>query len=134
MGSERALFDLFSDSPTGDTSGGRLVGNLFWNAGSAIPDDSGDLFRPANDGNRVVGDPGLPNPGSIPLPRLRSDGSGFADGSSTVRQAFERLVRNHGVPGSSSPVVNAATSSHANGSDILGRPRSSADIGAYELG
>ncbi len=135
MGSERALYDLFSDSPTGDTTGGQLVGNLFWNGGSAIPSDSGDLFRPGNDASRVEGDPRLPNVGSsISVPRLRSDGSGFADGSSTVRQAFERLVRAYAVPSSGSPVVNAGSSSHANGRDILGRSRSGADIGAYEAG
>jgi hypothetical protein len=57
----------------------------------------------------------------------------FADGSTTIGQAFARLVHSYGVPGPVSAALEAADPAHTPPNDILGNPRlSSPNIGAYE--
>ncbi|MEM6793562.1 MAG: hypothetical protein AAF725_06240 [Acidobacteriota bacterium] len=123
----------FSDTPAADTASWALDNNLYWNGGSAIPEDPGELINPSDDASALVADPGLPSQAGLVLPRWT--GSQFADGSATIREVFERLVRLYGVPGAGSPVVDAADPARAPSDDILGGTRDSRpDLGAVESG
>lgn len=131
-GSAGGLND-FSDTPSGDTASWALDGNLYWNGGVVLPQDASELINVTDDATRTVGDPLLGSQSGVVLPRL--DGSSFADGSTTIREAFERLVALYGTPAAGSPVVDAADPTRAPPEDILGRLRgSSPDLGAVEVG
>ncbi len=112
------------------TSGFTLGHNLSWNAGHAI--DPGALIGSLTAANGIIGDPGLrAKESSIALPWW--NGSGFASGDRTVRDAFVRLVSTYGSIPSGSPAVGAADPTLAPPTDILGRPRGAPpDIGAFE--
>ncbi len=131
-----ATMDDFSDTPAGDTVSFTLANNLYWNGGAAIPaNPSGDLVNFTDDAARIVADPRLPNPSGITLPRL--SGAGLADGSARIREAFERLVRDWGVPLAGSPLIDAADPANAPPEDILGQLRvggTGPDVGAFESG
>ena len=123
----------FSDTPPADTATWALHNNLYWNAGVAVPEDPGELINLSDDAAPVVADPLLPGQAGLLLPRWT--GAGFGDGSQTVREVFERLVRLYGSPAAGSPVIDAADPVRAPTEDILGRPRGSApDLGAVENG
>ena len=123
----------FSDTPAGDTASWMLDNNLYWNGGTGIPEDPGELINYTDDSSRIVADPLLPLQASLILPRWT--GSGFADGSATIRKVFENLVRLYGSPAGGSPAEDAATAAQSPAEDILGLPRDgSPDLGAFELG
>lgn len=110
--------------------------NLFWNAGNPFPTSSESIIEVSDDANRVIGDPLLGDQAGLMLPRWVPSTQQFADGSTTIRQAFEQLVTFYGVPAEGSPAVDAANPAFAPHEDILGNPRpvgGAADIGAYEL-
>jgi hypothetical protein len=128
----------FSDTPPADSSlsPGFLDNNLYWNGGQAIPSDTNELVNYTNDANRIIGSPLLGSQTGLILPRWNPAANQFADGSTTVRQAFERLVRLYGVLATGSPAINAANPINSPAEDILGNPRSSGsapDIGAAEF-
>jgi hypothetical protein len=131
MGSEAFTgVDLF-DAPAGQTASAALDNNGYFNGGSAIPEDGGQAVVFGDDAQAVVGDPLLPGQAGLIAPVW--DGSSFADGSGSVREAFERLVENYGTPADGSPVIDQADPAHAASQDILGRPRgASPDLGAVE--
>lgn len=123
----------FSDTPPADTADWTLHNNLYWNGGAALPQDPGELVNVTDDAARTLADPLLPTLSGLVLPRWT--GSGFADGSSTVREAFELLVRLYGVPAAGSPLIDAADPAQAPGEDILGNARGGEpDLGAVEVG
>ncbi len=131
MGSEAYTgVDLF-DSPVGQTESALLDRNLYFNGGNAIPEDGGQALRFSDDANAVEANPLLPGQGGLVAPVW--NGSNFADGSDTIREAFERLVDNYGMPAPGSPVIDQADPASAAPEDILGRPRDVLpDLGAVE--
>ncbi len=131
MGSNGGGSNDFSDTPPGETVSFTLHNNLYWNGGQPIPEDGSELVNYTDDVARIVGNPLLPGQGSIILPRWT--GAQFADGSATIREAFERLVMLYGMLPTNSPAVDAADAGNAPTEDILGHGRSQPDIGAFEF-
>jgi hypothetical protein len=126
----------FSDTPPGDTLTFSLDHNLYWNGGASLPYDSAEKVNYTDDAHRLVANPLLGNQTGLVLPRWVPAASQFADGSATIREAFERLVKSYGALPQGSPAVDAADPVNAPTDDILGRPRPSGaapDLGAYEL-
>jgi hypothetical protein len=132
----------FSDSHPDDTNQFLLLNNLYWNGGAAIPTDEEELVNYTDDAQAVVADPQLGEQGDVHTPVWRSDEQRFADGSATIREAFERLVMAYGYPAAGSAAIDAAVSPTSAepgpADDILGRPRqgwgNGGDIGAVEVG
>ena len=122
----------FSDTPAADTISFVLSNNLYWNGAATVPQDGAELINFTNDSSRIVGDPRLVNPAGVVLPRWQASTGLFADGSSSIRQAFVRLAVTYGNPGSGSPAVNAADENNSPADDILGNPRTNPDVGACE--
>jgi hypothetical protein len=133
MGAYGSTANDFSDTPPDETTSFALDHNLYWNGGAAIPSDGGELINYTDDANRLVADPRLGSQAGMVVPRWLPGSGQFADGSATIRQAFERLVALYGAPGVDSPVIDAADPAHAPADDILGRSRSLPDLGAVEF-
>ncbi len=124
----------FSDGLPSETTNLVLNNNLYWNGGAAIP--PGDQVNPlVNDANRVVADPLLGNQAGLVLPRWNQGTSQFANGSTTIHQAFEKLVILYGAPATGSPAINVANPVYSPTDDILGNPRDATpNLGAFEKG
>lgn len=120
----------FSDTPIGETSSFSLDNNVYWNGATAVPTDSGELVNYTDDANAIVANPILPNQSTLIIPRW--NGVLFADGSATVRAAFEEVV-GYGRLGASSPAIGSANVSNASSEDILGNVRTAPDVGAIEF-
>ena len=131
MGANSGGSNDFSDTPLGETSSFTLDNNLYWNGGSAIPQDAGELVNYTDDANRLVVNPQLPGQSGLVLPRWT--GSQFADGSATITAVFANLVTQYGTPTSTSSVIDAADPANAPAEDILGNGRTNPDIGAVEF-
>jgi hypothetical protein len=124
MGAESAsTSDDFSDTPPADTLDFFLEGNLFWNGGDAIPSSAAELVNYTDDGERIVANPRLRNQSGIALPRWIPAIELFGDGSTTIRQAFERLVELYGAASAGSPILDSADPAQSPATDILGNPR-----------
>lgn len=122
--------DLF-DAPAGQTASALLEANLYFNGGNAIPADSGQALRFADDVSPVVGDPLLPDNAALVPPLW--NGTQFADGSATIREVFLRLVDDYGTPAQGSPAIDAGDPLLSSSEDIFGRIRGDApDLGAVE--
>jgi len=136
MGAENASRpNDFSDTPLTETSSFQLDHNLYWNGGDPIPSDVGELINYTDDAARIVADPKIADNSGITIPRWNEAASQFNDGSSTIRQVFEKLVEQYGKLPSDSPAIDAAEPNHMAQDDILGKKRSgtSPDIGAFEF-
>ena len=131
MGSDGSSANDFSDTPPGETSSFVLNNNLYWNGGSPIPSSGSELVNIDDDVAAQVADPLLGSQAGLVLPRWT--GSGFADGSETIRELFVNLVAQYGTPASGSPVIDTAVSAQSPTDDILGNVRLSPDIGAVEF-
>lgn len=124
MGAENASRpDDFSDTPPAETLDYSLEGNLYWNGGDVIPSNAAELINYTDDGTRIVTDPRLRDQSGVVMPRWIPTIELFADGSTTIRQAFERLVRLYGCPTAGSPTTDSADASHSPATDILGHTR-----------
>ncbi|MCA9443336.1 MAG: hypothetical protein KC964_21220 [Candidatus Omnitrophica bacterium] len=126
----------FSDTPPGETSSFEIATNLYWNGGEVIPENASELVNFSDDAKRVVDNPSLPSQAGLTLPWWNPGLGEFNDGSSTIRQAFERLVNLYGTPSHGSPAINGASNIHSATEDILGNQRpsgSQSDIGAVEI-
>ncbi len=121
----------FSDTPPADTNTFAIDNNLYWNGGATIPIDQSELINYDDDSNALFANPQVGTQSGLVLPRWT--GSQFADGSSTITEAFERLVTLYGTPASGSAVIDNANAANAPAEDILGNPRSNPDIGAVEF-
>ncbi|MGQ0600909.1 MAG: hypothetical protein ACT4QE_04335 [Anaerolineales bacterium] len=120
----------FSDGLPSEVTGLVLDNNLYWNGGAAIP--PGDQVNPnVNDTGRVIANPLLGAQSGVVLPKW--NGSAFPSGNTSIRQEFVRRVNTYGSLSGSSPALNAANAGQSPGDDILGNPRASAELGAFEL-
>jgi hypothetical protein len=131
MGSDGSSANDFSDGEPFEVVGLVLDNNLYWNGGATIP--PGNQVNPlVDDVNRIVADPLLnASQSGIVLPHWT--GTGFPSGSATIREEFLRLVGLYGAIPGASPAVNQADAANAPADDILGNPRSTPDVGAYEV-
>ncbi|MEM7103712.1 MAG: T9SS type A sorting domain-containing protein [Bacteroidota bacterium] len=124
----------FSDSPFGETDHFVMSNNVYWNGGLTIPSDiSNDMINVDDDVNAIMGNPFLANHGGLVTPHFNSTTSQFADGSSTIREAFETLVLAYALMGFQSVALNTADQTNAPHDDILGNLRGGqTDVGCYE--
>lgn len=133
MGSDGGSGNDFSDTPPGETASFTLANNLYWNGGAAIPEDPNETINFTGDANRIVGDPLLGGQAGLIIPRWEQGTGQFGDGSTTIGEAFERLVDLYGTPGAGSAALGAADPANAPADDILGNPRgSNPNVGAAE--
>jgi hypothetical protein len=66
--------------------------NLYWNNGAAIPQDSNELVNYTDDAHRLIANPLLGSQAGLIVPRWNPGANHFADGSVSIREAFEKLV------------------------------------------
>lgn len=132
MGSEAGNNIDFADASTSNVTAITLDHNLYWNGVNEIPPDASQAVQYTDDSNRLISNPLLGSQSGLVVPSW--DGSAFADGSQTIREAFERLVALYGTPEASSPVIDQADPANSPDHDILGNPREAPDIGAVEVG
>jgi hypothetical protein len=134
MGAESAAAtNDFSDSPAGDVAQWSLQNNLYWNGPAPIPTSPSDVINYAADATRIVANPQLPAQAGLTLPRWDGAAGLFADGSATIRAAFEQLVNDYGRPAAGTAGIDQALAGQAPAVDILGNPRgASPDVGAFE--
>jgi hypothetical protein len=132
MGEESGGWPRFSRSDM--TESFSLENNLYWNGDQTIPSDVAEPINYTDDAARIVSDPRLPtDQSSIVVPRWQAANGRFADGSTTIREAFVRLAETYGKLGTGSPAINAAEPGYAPGNDLLGNPRITPDVGAVEF-
>lgn len=132
MGASFGGSNDFSDTPPGETSTFELDNNLYWNGGAALPEDPGETINPSDDNAAIEGDPLLGGQGSLIVPHY-DPATGFADGSSSIREAFVRLGTLYGTPGGGSAAFDQANAAESPVDDLFGRARVGAtDVGAVE--
>lgn len=125
----------FSNARHDDVASFTLSHNLYWNGGGRIPIGFEDAVNYTGDRNRVVADPGLPDPRGVVAPRWRPEGASFADGSRTIEEARRRLIDRYARPATARAVMDRADPRNAPADDIRGQKRSDRpDIGAFEVG
>jgi hypothetical protein len=134
MGASSGGSNDFSDTPPGETLAFELDNNLYWNGGVTIPEDVGETVNPSDDSSAIVGDPQLADQGALVVPHWNSGTTLFADGSTTIRAAFNRLGSLYGTPSPGSTALGAADPAQSPMDDLFGRPRSGLmpDLGAVE--
>jgi hypothetical protein len=135
MGAGSSGGNDFSDTPFGETLSFILENNLYYNGVNPIPSDSGELVNYTDDPVSVIGDPVLPVQSGIVIPRWDESTGSFNDGSSTIRETFEKLVVLYGIPGTGSVAIDGADPANSPNDDILGNQRTDGfpDIGAVEI-
>ena len=111
-----------------------LNNNLYWNGGSAIPEDSSEVINISDDAAAITNNPNFAQQNSLVLPRWNSQTQLFADGSSTICEAFIDLAEIYGTPDVGSAAIDQANADYVPYDDLLGNERgSSPDIGAIEV-
>ncbi|MCB1042847.1 MAG: hypothetical protein KDC35_07900 [Acidobacteria bacterium] len=122
----------FSDTPPADTNTFAIDNNLYWNNGSAIPFQAGELVNYTDDSNRIEGNPMLPIHAGIVLPRWDPLAMQFLSGNLSIRSEFERLAQLAAIAAGSF-AIDVANPTQSPVDDILGENRGpSPDIGAFE--
>ena len=110
--------------------------NALWNKGSSLPASADGGLEAIDDASRITQDPKLPAIGAMILPRYDTAANSFLSGRTSIAEEFQRLVSLYGVPGSGSPVVDAADALKAATEDILKQARAGRgagpDLGAVE--
>jgi hypothetical protein len=137
MGSQDQSAEIesgFADAPALATSSYELHGNLYWNGDRTLPQNRRGVVNVTDDRHSLVRNPALPTQEGLLVPRWDSESDTFADGSTSIREAFVRLVRDYGTPGAESAAIHAADPAQAPWEDILGMPRQRQQptIGAVE--
>ncbi len=133
-----ATMQDFSDTDAADLSLARpstLQRNLYWNGGSALPNDANDVINISNDIARIEGNPLLPAPTTVSTPQWLPAQALFNGGHTTIRAAFLALATAWAPTAASSPARDAATAgADVPTTDIFGTPRpaNSADLGCFE--
>jgi hypothetical protein len=128
----------FSDTDPADLSSARpstLSRNLYWNNGSALPNDGADALNIVNDATRIEGNPLLPAGASVTTPYWVTGLGQFNGGYSSIRAAFVALATIYATTGVGSPARDAANpGADVPLTDILGTPRpaGAADLGCLE--
>ncbi len=127
---------LFANTPLAHLSSFSMEYGLYFNGDLQPP--VGDIFTllgPVHDGFRITEDPLLADNRYATPPSWNPSTQSFIDGSTTIRQAFVRVVNLYGTPARNSPVIDADSSELVTiTEDILGNPRDSKpDIGAVEI-
>jgi hypothetical protein len=131
MGTEANTTADLAEVPSGENLVIGLDNNLYWNGINPIPFDYLQMIQYTDDIHRVIFDPLLGDQVGLTVPHW--DGSAFADGSTSIHEAFTRLVNLYAVPGSGSAAIDAADLSQTPMDDILGNLRGMIpDLGAYE--
>lgn len=126
--------NTFSDTPSGDVDDFVLNNNLYWNGGGVIPEDSSQVINVSDDTAAIILLPDLGLQDSLVPPHWDSSTQVFADGSSTICEAFINLAETYGTPGDISGAIGLANTDHLPHDDLLGNERGdSPDIGAVEL-
>jgi len=132
MGAEGFIGADVFESPIGSNNSVLLSNNLYYNGGSAIPEDNAQDINLADDTNAILADPKLPGQNNIVLPTF--NGTTFNGGLNNIRDVFESLAVSYGKPGQSSGAIDQASSVDVPSEDLLGIARgNSPDIGAFEL-
>ncbi len=123
--------DRFSAGDITTVEGLRLIRNLYWNDGRAIPEGAaGDM---SDDPSPIVADPRLPDLADPELPVWKGDA--FASGAGSIRSEFLRLADRYALPAEDSVVIGAADSRYTGVTDLVGGRRDgSPDLGAREVG
>lgn len=124
----------FSDTPPADTLDFTIANNLYFNGGSAIPEDAAEEINPSDDAAARIGDPLLaPNAAAVRPYWIPGSGQ-FNGGYATIRAAFLGLVELYGRPGAGGAAAGQAFAAEVPADDIRGLPRGAPpyDIGAYE--
>lgn len=125
--------DNFATAPQGETDSFTLNNNLYWNGGQPLPTGGDESISIQDDGQMIEGDPRLNPAQNIALPLWDSASATFGDGSADIRTVFLSLVQTYGVPQADSAAIDRADAEHGSAEDILGQPRTIADLGAYEV-
>jgi hypothetical protein len=124
----------FSLTPLGQTESFTLRHNLYWNGGAALPNDPGQEVNIGDDPEAIIANPSLGGQAGLVIPRWNPAANQFVDGSTTLRQVFERLVDLYGVPAAGSDELGIADPSQSPADDILGNLRDATpNLGAFEL-
>ncbi|MGH1346183.1 MAG: hypothetical protein ACRBN8_31750 [Nannocystales bacterium] len=126
------MMDLTDTEPVSPLQNFALEANVYWNGDQAIPQDASDTVNVDIDANAIVADPRIE---SLPLinPVWDATAEQFDGGRVSVCEAFENLVLRHGVPGPDGAAAGSALASELPARDILGRTRTTADVGAVAI-
>ncbi len=106
--------------------------NVYYNGGDPIPQDTTDAVNSASDPNAITGDPALPT-SAVDNPTWDPETMRFGGGATSICEAFEALVADHGTPAAAGVGVGAGRADQMPERDILGRARITNDVGAVTL-
>lgn len=126
------MTDLTDTEPVSPLENFVLQTNLYWNGEQPIPQDASDTINLDTDATAVVADPRI---ASLPMtnPVWNPQNEEFAGGYATVCDAFGDLVIRHGTPEPDGAAAGNALVAEQPARDILGRPRTTADLGAVAI-
>lgn len=124
-------YPKFAEVTAQTITNGIIDNNLFWNAGNSIP-QSGNVIDSNMDTHKLIADPSIINPDTYTLPIYRWNGTSFGGLFNTIPQVFEEIVSKYAALALNSPAINKGRQSSIT-VDILNRPRTSADLGAFEV-
>lgn len=122
----------FSDTPEAVISSFEIRNNLYWNGGEPVPFNQSDMINYTIDQRAMIQDPKLADSASLVFPLWSSQAQQFGDQFTSIKDVFYSLAFEYGAPADGSPVIDKADPDQAPEDDLLGRKRSSPDLGAVE--